>query len=335
MNNCFAGVFLAAVLGTFTLCSAAKDKHLPLAPQVISAKTVYVDNQSGIAKLGDKAYEQFNKWGRLQVVQDRKQADLILLLSAREYNGGYITTGGGTTGSVDQSGNIRTTSNPTYTAPVSVNYTFVTLIDPKTGDSLWSDSKRWGNLYTGFHSATKGLIDELMKRINEQSPQTLGTREAKSSGSATKLSVASVPSGAEVEIDGNFVGNTPSRTELQQGDHTIVIKKRGFSAWQRKAKLSVGDVTINAELDESPHVSTNAAVDPKSRQNQPVSVTTSPAPDGPTAFVNASGSKIADAGHEILDKNYEVYVSVSSDPTGADLFVDSKGLVYRPSDNVI
>lgn len=175
MKNCLLGVFLAIGLATITTSSTAKDKkHLPLAPQVISARTVFVDNQSGIAKLGDRAYEQLNKWGRLQVLQDRKQADLILLLSAREYDGGYVTTGGGTTGRVDENGNINTTNNPTYTAPVSVNYTYVTLIDPKTGDSLWSDSKRWGNLYTGFHSATKGLIDELMKRITEQSPQASG-----------------------------------------------------------------------------------------------------------------------------------------------------------------
>jgi hypothetical protein len=78
---------------------------------------------------------------------------------------------------VDENGNINTTSNPTYTSPVSVNYTYVTLIDPKTGDNLWSDSKRWGNLYTGFHSATKGLIDELMKRIKEQSPPPSGGSE--------------------------------------------------------------------------------------------------------------------------------------------------------------
>jgi len=49
-----------------------------------------------------------------------------------------------------------------------VGYTYITVVDPKTGDSLWSDSKTWGNLYNGFHSATKGLVDELMKRINEE-----------------------------------------------------------------------------------------------------------------------------------------------------------------------
>jgi hypothetical protein len=152
--------------------SQAKKNHLPLPPQVLSAKTIYIDNQSGIAKLGDRAYE----WGRFEVVQNRRQADLILLLSAREYDGGYVTTGGGTTGTVDENGNINTTNNPSYTTHVTTNYTYMNLIDPKTGESLWSDSKRWGNLYTGFHSATKGLIDELMKRINEQSAQP---REAK------------------------------------------------------------------------------------------------------------------------------------------------------------
>lgn len=154
----FAISYLA--FGTFTF---AKEKHhLPLPPQITSAKTIYIDNQSGMAKLGDRAYEQLTKWGRWQVVADRQKADLILLLSARRYNGGYV---GNTTGRVDENGNINATSSST---PVTVGYTYITVVDPKTGDNLWSDSKRWGNLYTGFHSATKGLVDELMKRINEE-----------------------------------------------------------------------------------------------------------------------------------------------------------------------
>ena len=112
-----------------------------------------------------RAYEQLTKWGRWQVVSERQSADLILLLSAHQYNGGYI---GNTTGTVDENGNINATSSST---PVTVGYTFITIVDPKTGDNLWSDSKRWGNLYTGFHSATKGLVDELMKRINEEEPK--------------------------------------------------------------------------------------------------------------------------------------------------------------------
>jgi hypothetical protein len=168
----------------------AKDKHLPLPPQIAKARTVYIDNQSGIAKLGDRCYTEIEKWGRFQVVQNPKDADLILLLSAKEYIRGYVTSGGGststvntsgnvdatttgnqTTGTIDTSGTVNTTTEPSYTTPVTVGYTYLTVIDPKTGDNLWSDSKRWGNLYTGFHSATKGLVDSLMKRINEDAKQ--------------------------------------------------------------------------------------------------------------------------------------------------------------------
>jgi hypothetical protein len=102
-------------------------------------------------------------------VQDRKQADLIFLLSAGEYNQGYVTSGGTTTGKVDKSGNIKTSSSPTYSSPVTANYTYLTVIDPKTGDNLWSDSKQqWGDPYTAFDGATKSLIDELEKRIKEE-----------------------------------------------------------------------------------------------------------------------------------------------------------------------
>lgn len=157
---------VAATVLVLNAGAIAKSKdHLPLSPQVLSARTVYIDNQSGQANLGDRAFQELKKWGRWQVVTDRKQADLILLLTARAYERGYVTN---TTGRVDENGNVSATSNA---APVTVGYTYITIVDPATGDNLWSNSKRWGNLYTGFHSATKGLIDELMKRISEAEHQ--------------------------------------------------------------------------------------------------------------------------------------------------------------------
>jgi len=180
-----------AVIASFSTTSTAGDKHQPLPPQIIKATTVYIDNQSGVAKLGDRCYTEIEKWSRFKVVQDPKTADLVFLLSAKEYTRGYVTSGGGststvytsgniyattignqTTGTVNTSGTVSTTTQPTYTRAVTVGYTYLTVIDPKTGESLWSDMKRWGNLFTGFHSATKGLIDDLMKRINESLPAT-------------------------------------------------------------------------------------------------------------------------------------------------------------------
>jgi hypothetical protein len=167
-------LYASIALG-FALCmstvSAKEKQHLPLPATVLAAKTVFIDNQTGMAKLGDRAYEELKKWGRFQIVADRKQADLIFLLTAQEHDGGYVTTGGGQTGTVDSSGNINTSSNPTYTTHVTVGYTYLTVFDSKSGDNLWSDSKRWGNLYIGFHSATKGLVNELRRRIDDQSKQ--------------------------------------------------------------------------------------------------------------------------------------------------------------------
>ncbi len=66
-----------------------------------------------------------------------------------------------------------------------------------------------------------------------------------------KLSVISVPDGADIEVDGSFVGNTPSDVQVEEGDHTISVKKSGFKDWERKLKVSAGsNVRLNAELEK-------------------------------------------------------------------------------------
>jgi hypothetical protein len=64
-----------------------------------------------------------------------------------------------------------------------------------------------------------------------------------------QLSISSTPDGADIEIDGGFVGNTPSAIETTPGDHVVVIHKKGFSKWERKMKVSAGNINVRAELD--------------------------------------------------------------------------------------
>lgn len=73
-----------------------------------------------------------------------------------------------------------------------------------------------------------------------------------SSESATpiKVSFTSTPPGADIEIDGSFVGNTPSSVELAVGDHSVVIKKAGYNPWERKLKVMSGDIKLNADLEK-------------------------------------------------------------------------------------
>lgn len=63
-----------------------------------------------------------------------------------------------------------------------------------------------------------------------------------------QLDIASTPAGADIEIDGKFVGNTPSSISVAPGDHEISVKKSGFAVWTRKMAVSLGHININAEL---------------------------------------------------------------------------------------
>jgi hypothetical protein len=62
------------------------------------------------------------------------------------------------------------------------------------------------------------------------------------------LDITSTPAGADIELDGTFVGNTPSSVGVPAGDHTIKIAKTGYSPWERKLKVSTGTVRVSPEL---------------------------------------------------------------------------------------
>jgi hypothetical protein len=65
-----------------------------------------------------------------------------------------------------------------------------------------------------------------------------------------KISVSSTPPNADIEVDGSFVGNTPSIIEVTPGDHAIAIKKSGYKAWERKMKIMSGAINVSAELEK-------------------------------------------------------------------------------------
>ncbi|HZQ44810.1 MAG TPA: PEGA domain-containing protein [Acidobacteriaceae bacterium] len=66
------------------------------------------------------------------------------------------------------------------------------------------------------------------------------------------LTVESNQAGADIEIDGNFVGNTPSTVSVAAGQHTITVKKKGYAAWSRTMTVSGGSVRLEADLDVAP-----------------------------------------------------------------------------------
>jgi len=65
----------------------------------------------------------------------------------------------------------------------------------------------------------------------------------------TTVVVKSTPDGADVTVDGKYMGSTPSTLRLAPGDHVIIIEKSGYRTWQRTMSVNPGGiVTIDATL---------------------------------------------------------------------------------------
>jgi PEGA domain len=73
--------------------------------------------------------------------------------------------------------------------------------------------------------------------------------QSDSAFSQASLVVDSTPPGADIEVDGGFVGNTPSTVTLATGNHQIEVKKKGFADWTKMLNVTSGSIHLNAELE--------------------------------------------------------------------------------------
>lgn len=87
-------------------------------------------------------------------------------------------------------------------------------------------------------------------RAGETSPVVQPTLPPSAQKTST-VDVLSIPSGADITVDGKFVGSTPSTLQLASGDHVVVIETRGYRQWQRTVSVTPGGViTISAQLEK-------------------------------------------------------------------------------------
>ncbi len=71
------------------------------------------------------------------------------------------------------------------------------------------------------------------------------------SGMAT-VTIKSNPDGADINLDGKFVGSTPSTLNVRPGEHAIGVDLHGYKVWQRSVSVTEGDnITISAALEQS------------------------------------------------------------------------------------
>jgi len=65
------------------------------------------------------------------------------------------------------------------------------------------------------------------------------------------MKVTSLPAGADIMLNGDFVGNTPSTIKLETGDNVISVQKKGFKTWQKLLSLTSGsEISLKALLEK-------------------------------------------------------------------------------------
>ena len=65
------------------------------------------------------------------------------------------------------------------------------------------------------------------------------------------VTITSTPTGANIEIDGAFLGHTPADLPLAAGEVKITITKKGYKPWERKLTVLLGGRhSISAELEQ-------------------------------------------------------------------------------------
>lgn len=133
-------LFLAVSLPT-----AAFARKAPLPAELMQAKTVYIQSYS--ASYVRECSDELTKWGRLKIVSDPTEADVIVRIGSHTGSSGYTRTG-----------NVMT--------PNTHLLITVEVVQASSQKALWSGTQSWDPLFR--RTPAKSLVKELQKRVEEQ-----------------------------------------------------------------------------------------------------------------------------------------------------------------------
>src|SRR5437773_4488999 len=100
-----------------------------------------------------------------------------------------------------------------------------------------------------------GVKTDVTKGTEQTQEQQIKTAEAKTgapseTGKGT-VNISSNPSGGDVSLDGEFVGNCPSVLKISPGKHSVTVKLSGYKDWSREITVQSGsEVQLTANLEK-------------------------------------------------------------------------------------
>lgn len=172
-----------------------------------------------------------NVWTALRQVLMHSGKYGVLFMSNEDMTASY-NIGGGLGGKRTNSVQLKPRG---VGCTLSVQTAFTGLAHNDAGDFLARVKKALAEVPTSKNSESAG---------RKPSP---GSAPEPATGAT--LEISSTPAGADIEVDGNFAGNTPSSVGVMPGEHTIKVTKRGYTPWERKVKTTTGTVKISPELE--------------------------------------------------------------------------------------
>jgi hypothetical protein len=147
---CFA---LVAVLSVVVL--QANERRAGVPSKILSARTIFIDNQTPDAELQLIAVMGLSKWGRYDIVDSPQKADIVLRLIGSSFVK-YVPAEQ-VPAKYDPKPVTNNTADGEELAPAG--YTRIQVVEPKSGVLLWEEIRKTGNiqeksrLVEGLHDA--------------------------------------------------------------------------------------------------------------------------------------------------------------------------------------
>ena len=107
-----------------------------------------------------------------------------------------------------------------------------------------------GNTNASQNGSTQSTPVQATTASSAQSQQSANVTASRQK---VKCNFSSTPAGAEITLDGRYVGSTPSTLGVGPGTHVVVLFMPGFAQWKRELTVSDdSELTVNATLQKTP-----------------------------------------------------------------------------------
>jgi hypothetical protein len=136
------------------LCNA-NDRHPAVPAKILTARTVFVDNQTPDAELQLDAVMGLNKWGRFEIVDTPQKADIVIRLVGSSFVK-YVPV---QEVPAKYEPKPATPNTPDGEELAPAGCTRLEVVEPKTGGLLWAEIRKTSNvqerarLVEGLHDA--------------------------------------------------------------------------------------------------------------------------------------------------------------------------------------